>query len=196
MILYIEALGSPSHPLPSSAWTAACPQFWGSYYGREQLRVGPLFDSRYSEAWVDFRGIEDAFVQSQGIDYFINSGRASESQQTYAEANPGGWSGYGANLWGLNACDGPGVFTVTDARGQMRSFQDTAVTPASGRVVPGVGRFDNQYLGIDQGPILPMLENYRTGLVCSVMRGNSVMRTGLQRAGFIGGWLAGAVALQ
>ena len=68
-------------------------------------------------------------MQSQGIDYFINSGRTSESQQAYAEANPGGWSGYGANLWSLSACDGPGVFTVTDAKGQMRSFQDMAVTP-------------------------------------------------------------------
>lgn len=48
MILHVEALGSPTHPLPSSAWTAACPQFWGSYYGQEQLSVGPLFDSRYS----------------------------------------------------------------------------------------------------------------------------------------------------
>ena len=53
-----------------------------------------------------------------------------------------------------------------------------------------MGRFDNQYLGIDQGPILLMLEYYRSGLVCSVMRGNSVIR-----AGFTGGWLAGAPAL-
>ncbi len=263
MILYIEALGSKTYPLPASAWsawTATYPQFWGSYYGREQLSFGPLFGSQYSEAWIDFRGIQDAFMQSNGIDYFINSRRASESQQAYAEANPGGWSGYGANLWGLTACDGPGVFTVTDANGQMRdfqgyhargagleyayddgtiaptaalssivfapaiviptleaiqaqygnymlgqygfhdafnpSFQDTAVTPASGSVVAGVGWFDNQYLGIDQGPILLMLENYRSGLVWSVMRANTVIRAGLQRAGFTGGWLSGAPALQ
>ena len=263
MILYIEALGSPTYALPASAWagwTATYPQFWGTYYGREQLSFGPLFGSQYSEAWIDFRGIQDAYMRSKGIDYFINSRRATESQQAYAEANPHGWTGYGADLWGLTACDGPGAFSFTDPGGQVRSFeaysmrgaglrgayddgtvaptaalssivfapgivistveamqadygnyalgqygfhdalnpsfQYTDVTPASGSVVPGVGWFDNRYLGIDQGPILMMLENYRSGLVWSVMRRNGVIRRGLQRAGFTGGWLSGTPALE
>jgi hypothetical protein len=60
----------------------------------------------------------------------------------------------------------------------------------SGHVVPGVGWFDNQYLGIDQGPILLMIENYRSGFVWQVMRRNPHIRRGLERAGFTGGWLA------
>jgi hypothetical protein len=76
------------------------------------------------------------------------------------------------------------------------SFQYTSVTPASGTVVPGVGWVDNQYLGIDQGPILMMLENYRSGLVWNVMRQNSVIQAGLKSAGFTGGWLSGTPALQ
>ncbi|HUC40871.1 MAG TPA: glucoamylase family protein, partial [Gemmatimonadales bacterium] len=60
---------------------------------------------------------------------------------------------------------------------------------AVGSVDPVLGWFDVDYLGIDQGPILAMVENYRTGLVWRVMRTNSHIIRGLQRAGFTGGWL-------
>jgi hypothetical protein len=58
-----------------------------------------------------------------------------------------------------------------------------------GRVVPGVGWFDVDYLGIDEGPIVAMIENYRSGLVWKVMRKNEHVVRGLKRAGFTGGWL-------
>ncbi len=60
---------------------------------------------------------------------------------------------------------------------------------AQGRIVPGVGWFDTDYLGIDQGPIVCMLENLRSGLVWRVMRSNPHVRRGLAAAGFRGGWL-------
>lgn len=60
-----------------------------------------------------------------------------------------------------------------------------------GRVVPGKGWFDGDYLGIDQGPILLMIENYRTELVWRLMRENPYIVAGLCRIGFRGGWLAG-----
>src|SRR5207245_1323797 len=49
------------------------------------------------------------------------------------------------------------------------------------------GWVDVDYLGIDQGPIIAMIENYRTGLVWRVMRGNPYIVQGLCRAGFTGG---------
>lgn len=58
-----------------------------------------------------------------------------------------------------------------------------------GRVLPGHGWIDVDYLGIDQGPILAMVENHRSGLVWRVMRGSAMLRTGLRRAGFSGGYL-------
>jgi len=58
-----------------------------------------------------------------------------------------------------------------------------------GWVDPQMGWFDDDYLGIDQGPILLMLENHRSGLVWKVMRRNHYIREGLRRAGFTGGWL-------
>lgn len=56
---------------------------------------------------------------------------------------------------------------------------------------PGMERgwFDKDYLGIDQGPIVLQIENYRSGLIWEVMRKNPYIQRGLQRAGFEGGWL-------
>jgi hypothetical protein len=63
-----------------------------------------------------------------------------------------------------------------------------------GKVVPNVGWFDTDYLGIDQGPIIAMLENYRSELVWRLMRKNRYIIKGLRRAGFTGGWLDQAPA--
>ncbi len=59
-----------------------------------------------------------------------------------------------------------------------------------GRIVPGEGWVSTDYIGIDQGPILAMIANYRNGFVWNVMKKNAHIRKGLLRAGFTGGWLA------
>jgi hypothetical protein len=66
---------------------------------------------------------------------------------------------------------------------------DVAMKTQHGTIVPGVGWFDGDQLGIDQGPILAMIENYRTGLVWNTMRKNAYVIRGLKRAGFTGGWI-------
>jgi len=62
-----------------------------------------------------------------------------------------------------------------------------------GRVDPDSGSkggwFDVDYLGIDEGPIVAMIENYRSGLVWKTMRKNAHVVAGLKKAGFSGGWL-------
>ena len=78
--------------------------------------------------------------------------------------------------------------------GFLDAFNPTLRAPLPvrhGRVVPGVGWFDTDYLGIDQGPILAMLENQRSELVWRLMRKSPYVARGLCRAGFRGGWLAG-----
>lgn len=55
------------------------------------------------------------------------------------------------------------------------------------------GWFDHDWLGIDQGPILIQLENYRTGLIWNLMKKNRYVTEGLRKAGFQGGWLDGAI---
>jgi hypothetical protein len=51
------------------------------------------------------------------------------------------------------------------------------------------GWFDDDYLGIDQGPIVIMIENLRNGFVWDTMKKNQYIERGLRRAGFTGGWL-------
>jgi len=66
---------------------------------------------------------------------------------------------------------------------------DVAMPMHYGRIVPGKGWFDTDVLGIDEGPIVAMIENYRSGLVWRTMRKNEHLVRGLRRAGFTGGWL-------
>lgn len=252
MIVILMGLGAPRHALEPAAWNAwsqTLPRAWGQEEGLSFVRFPPLFGHQYSHIWIDFRGIRDAFMREKGIDYFENSRRATIAQHAYARRNPMGWRGYGNDLWGLTACDGPVDATLTvdgrarefksyTARGPGQ-FDDGTVSPTAaggsipfapelcipalaamrrdhgtdlygeygfldalnptftatgrrlqhGRVVPGRGWYDTDYLGIDQGPILAMIENHRSGLVWSTMRRNPYIRRGLQRAGFTGGWL-------
>ncbi len=55
--------------------------------------------------------------------------------------------------------------------------------------MPGKGWVASDYIGIDQGPILAMIANYRNEFVWSVMKKNPYIRDGLKKAGFQGGWL-------
>lgn len=254
MLLYALALGSPTHPIPEQAWSAFTSTYrWLTFQGREHVNFAPLFGHQYSHVWIDFRGIQDAYMRGRGIDYFENSRRATLAQRAYAIANPNGWQGYGENIWGLTASDGPGNFSASingrtvelhgywargAAAGDIRDDGTIAPTAAGGsvpfapeiaipalrqmhrtlgtwlygeygfrdsfnlslagvastprgRVIPGIGWFNEDYLGIDQGPILLMIENHRTGFVWDVMRDNEYITRGLCRAGFTGGWLQG-----
>jgi hypothetical protein len=68
---------------------------------------------------------------------------------------------------------------------------DLAIETRRGDVVPGIGWFDDDYLGIDQGPIVLMIENHRTGVIWETMKKNQYIVRGLCRMGFGGGWLEG-----
>ncbi|MGQ0645976.1 MAG: glucoamylase family protein [Gemmatimonadaceae bacterium] len=72
------------------------------------------------------------------------------------------------------------------------TLRDPRIRIQTGRIDPALGWFDVDYLGIDQGPIVTMIENYRTELVWKVMRRNPHVVRGLRRAGFTGAWLSGA----
>ncbi len=74
------------------------------------------------------------------------------------------------------------------------SYTFTDVGSRSGVVDAKDGWFANDYLGIDQGPILAMLENHRSDLVWKTMRKNPHVQRGLKKLGFKGGWLDKAAA--
>jgi hypothetical protein len=255
MLVFILALGSPTYPAAASTWYAWSSDYyrhWGNLEGQTHLTFGPMFGHQYTHVWIDLRGIKDEFMWPLELDYFENSRRAVLAQRAYAIRNPMDWKGYGPNIWGLTACDGPADVTLT-YRGEKRRFRSYAargvglgevvddgtiaptavlgslpfapevVIPATramhqqygryiygkygftdsfnpsfdydvplrhGRRVRGVGWVSDEYLGIDQGPILSMIENYRSELIWTVMKRNPYVREGLKRAGFEGGWLS------
>ena len=254
MLVYILALGSPTHPVETDAWKAwlsTNDRTWGTFQGQTFLNFAPLFGHQYTEVWIDFRGIRDSWSREHDLDYFENSRRATYAQRSYAIANPAGWTGYGANVWGLTASNGPGDIEVRDGTSERKFYGYTArgagleditddgtiaptaaggsiafapeiVIPAldemkrrygasiydkygfvdafnpsfraksrppSGQPMPGQGWADTKQLGIDQGPIVLMIEDWRSEFVWNVMKKNPYIRKGLERAGFSGGWL-------
>ncbi len=52
------------------------------------------------------------------------------------------------------------------------------------------GWISQGYYGLDQGPIVMMIENYRTGFLWRLLRGCPPLALGLRRAGFTNGWLS------
>lgn len=142
MLLYVLGLGSPTHPLPADsfgAWTGTYQ--WENLYDVELLFAAPLFTHQLSHVWIDFRGIQDAFMREKRSDYFENSRRATRIQQQYALRNPLGFKGYGESCWGITAGLGPGFSRQRVDGGIERQFY--------GYVARGVP------LGPDDGTLAP-----------------------------------------
>ncbi len=124
VLMYILALGSPTHPLPPEAYEAYTSTYqWKEIYGYEHLYSGPLFTHQLSHIWIDFRDIRDAPMREHDLDYFQNSRRASYLHQSYAVHNPLEFEGYGRHCWGITACDGPG-WETRRIGGVERTFYD------------------------------------------------------------------------
>lgn len=250
MLELLLAMGSPTHPADRDTWRRYARGYrWGRFEGEDHLGFAPLFGHQSSHLFVDFRGIRDSFMVAHKLDYFVNSRRATLAQRRYAIRNPAHWTGYGANEWGLSACDGPidGDFTIDGVKRHFQTYwargasfsevlDDGTITPnaAGGSIAfapevvipalmamkqrhprlwgqygfldaynpsvrleghekdgidPQDGWVDHDYLGIDQGLIVLMIENWRTGLLWRCMRRDPYLRRGLKRAGFHGGWL-------
>jgi hypothetical protein len=242
MLLYVLAMGSPTHPVDPRAWEDWTSSYrWESPHGAPHLTFGPLFGHQYSHVWIDFRGIQDGYMRSRNSDYFENSVRATYANRAYCIANPGQWNGYGELVWGLTASDGPVDYERAKA-GEGKPFRaywargaepdgstdDGTIAPtAAGGSVPFApeiaiptlmhfrerfgeriygrhgfkdafnlsypgeagGWFAESHLSIDQGPILLMVENFRTGFVWELLKKSAYVTGGLRKAGFTGGWL-------
>ncbi len=244
LLLYVLALGSETHSIPSESYDAWVSTYeWRTVYDTSFLFAGPLFIHQLSHMWIDFRGIQDAFMRAHDCDYFENSRRATLVQQQYAMRNPGGFEHYNERCWGITASNGPGNMTRTLggvrreffgylARGVPDGPDDGTLAPwgviaslpfAPDIVLPTIesmrrlhiGGGDHPYgfkatynptfldssglpgwwvspyhCGLNQGPIVVMIENYRSGLIWKLLRANSHIVAGLRAAGFTGGWLS------
>lgn len=239
IVLYVLAMGSPTHPIKGDCYTAWTATYqWENLYGHDYLYAGPLFEHQFSHAWIDLRGIRDAFMDQKKFDYFENSRNAVYIQRRYTQLNPHEFVGYDRNCWGLSACDGPtdeqgdivgedrrlfgyagrgvpygpddGTLSVTAVlsslpfapelvmeatRNMLMRYPQTMVDYRMASsfnpsvLVDGAPWISNGYYGLDQGVLVMMIENHRSGFVWELMRGCTYLREGLRQAGFSGGWL-------
>ena len=232
MALYLLGLGAQTNPLPVSSWAAWTSTYqWKTHYGYGYVwtPTGSLFTHCYSHCWVDFRGVTDPYLRTNGgsIDYFENSRRATLAQQAYAATQP--FTNYGASEFGVTACDGPnatiggiayagyagrgappgppttiddGTLAPTAALSAL-PFDSAACLPAARHLydayLPRIWSdygfcdafniqagewFDPDVVGIDAGPIVLMIENYRSGSLWRRLLHSPILQRGLERAGF------------
>jgi len=243
LILYVLALGSPTHPIDPQGyqeWTATFE--WKKLYDIEHVYAGPLFIHQLSQLWLDGRGIHDDVTRKRGIDYFENSRRATHVQRQYGIENPLGFAHYHQYGWGLTASNGPGD-AVLEVNGVRRVFygylaRGAPLGPDDGTLSPWAvatslpfapeividtlrhaverldltkhsaygfdGSFNPTYpdasrnrhgwvspwiLGLNQGPIILMIENFQSALIWTCIKTCAPIVDGLRRAGFRGGWL-------
>lgn len=219
-MVYLLAIASPSHSLPSSYWNNG----WAgmSYYinGRSFYgytldvgwdRGGPLFFAQYSFLGFDPRNIRDNFTN-----YFNLNRNHTLIHRAYSIQNPHGFAGYGPNCWGLTASDDPdgymahepqpgrdnGTITPTAALSSMPYTPQESLEALKhfyrnlGNNTWGwMGFYDafnqsrswwaSSYLAIDQGPIIGMIENYRSGLLWEKFMANPEIEPMLTSIGFV-----------
>ena len=169
---------------------------------------GPLFFEHYSFIGLDPRGLADRYA-----DYGEQAVAHVRIQVEHAVRNPHHFAGYGADAWGLTSCDVPdgyehhsptaddGVIAPTAALSSMPYAPEASMralrhfrTAMGGRLWTRTGFVDaydattgwvaGSQLAIDQGPIVAMIENHRTGLPWRLFMSCPEVRQGLLRLGF------------
>lgn len=182
-----------------------------TYYGY-RLAVGkplggPLFFTQYS-----FLGLDPRYVTDRYCNYFDNNRTISLINRAYCVANPKGFRGYGPDAWGLTASVTPGGYRAHEPTQDVGTLTPTAALSAMpyvpeesraalvhfyrdlGRQLWGpLGFWDaynpsqewvaDTFLAIDEGPIVPMIENHRTQLCWRMFMRHPDIVPGLQRAG-------------
>ncbi len=169
---------------------------------------GPLFFAHYSFLGIDPRGLSDRYA-----DYWEQNLAHTRINRAHCIANPNRYKGYGADCWGLTASDsveGYAAHSPTDDRGVLSptaALSSFPYTPAEsmaalrhftgamgGRLWGDYGFRDafspqknwcaDSYLAIDQGPIVVMIENFRSGLLWDLFMSAPEIAAGLARLGF------------
>jgi beta-glucosidase len=104
MILYLLAIGSPTHAISPESWYA-WERTWYTYDKYKYLAaVSPLFIHQFSHAWVDFRGRRE--TRDPHVDYFQNSIDATRAQRDFfINVLSKEFPQYSANIWGSTASD-------------------------------------------------------------------------------------------
>ncbi len=221
LMIYVLSVSSPTFPVDRSTYYN---------FGRKRASYknindiiytycGTLFTYQYSYAWINFMNLRD----SDGIDWFENSIKATKANRQYCIDNQKKYKTYGENSWGLTACLGPKGYCGFGAEPcdvDLNIENDGTITPcgAIGSIVftpkesieameyyynnftriwgkygfkdgynlEGIEPwFAEEYIGIDKGIEILMIENYLNGTIWKYFMNNKYVKNGLEKLGFV-----------
>jgi hypothetical protein len=191
------------------SWYANGNTFYGYYQWVGPDYGGPLFWTHYSFLGFDPRSKSDGYCN-----YFFNSRNISLINRAYCIDNPHNFAGYSDLVWGLTASCNPWGYLAHSPTNDNGTIAPTAAlsampfTPAESiatlkhfyhvygdRLWGPFGFYDafnlqenwfsDAYLAIDQGPIVVMIENYRTQLCWNLFMANPEIQPMLEAIGWI-----------
>jgi len=174
---------------------------------------GPLFFSHYSFLGLDPRGLKDRYT-----DYWEQNRNHTLINREHCVRNPNKFKGYGPDCWGLTSSDtynGYDAHSPTNDKGTISPTAALSAFPYTpeysmqalkhfyydlgDKIWSEYGFVDafnetqnwvaHSHLAIDQGPIVAMIENYRSGLIWKLFMSCPEIQTGLKRLGFESPWL-------
>ena len=169
---------------------------------------GPLFFSHYSFLGLNPKGLKDQYA-----DYWQQNLNHTLINRAYCLQNPKKFKGYGPNCWGLTASDnhqGYGAHSPTEDLGVITPTAALSAFPYTpeysmqalkhfyndlgDKIWSKYGFVDafnetenwyaNSHLAIDQGPIIVMIENHRSGLIWKLFMSSPDVQQGLKKLGF------------
>ncbi len=169
---------------------------------------GPLFFSQYSFLGLDPRGLKDRYA-----DYWEQNKNHTLINREHCIRNPNKFKGYGENCWGLTASDTYNGYAAHSPAEDLGTISPTAALSAfpytpeysmqalkhfyntlGDKIWTEYGFADafnesknwvaNSHLAIDQGPIIVMIENYRTGLLWKLFMSCPEIKAGLKKLDF------------
>ncbi|MFP5265651.1 MAG: glucoamylase family protein [Blastocatellia bacterium] len=129
-ILYLLAIGSPSHPIPARSWYGWRRE-WITYGGYKYLSgAPPLFIHQYSHAWVDYRNRREA--RPPHTDYFENSVKATRAHREFCMSLSREFPGYSSDVWGITASDSARGYVAWGGPPRDPAIDGTVVPCAAG----------------------------------------------------------------
>lgn len=188
-----------------------------SYYGYPlplgPALGGPLFLEHYSFLGINPNGLTDAYAN-----YQTQTKNHTLINYNYCKANPKLYNGYSDSVWGLTASDISGGYTASSPTNDVGVIAPTAAlssfpyTPVESmkalkfyyyvlgdKIWKQYGFVDafsindlwfaNSFLAIDQGPIIVMIENHRTGLLWNLFTSCPEVKAGMKKLGFTAPYL-------
>jgi hypothetical protein len=179
---------------------------------------GPLFFAHYSFCGLDPHGLKDRYA-----DYWDQNVRHVGINRAHCIANPHGHKGYGEDCWGLTASDDPEGYAAHAPDNDNGTISPTAAlasfpyAPQEAMQVlrhllrkhgdkvwgkygfvdafnPSRGWYADTFLAIDQGPIVVMIENHRSGLLWKLFMSVPEVQEGLRKLDFTSPHLGGGVS--